>query len=205
MFLRLILGGLRFGAANIHNRSYRNGTRQARQLCRPESSEKENNMPIRRVDPSSPAAYPTITQALSSAASGDVILVAGGSYRESPVVRLSVSIRPQNQEQPLVLIGSIGVEGTAADLRLTGCTIQESVGSGLTVSEGAKATLGNCTLTNNRKYGIEVQAGGTLEARQCSVGGNLDAGVVAAGVVRLADCVVSNNQSPGRRSPRVES
>jgi F-box protein 11 len=154
---------------------------------------------VLQVDPSIPSALRTLSSALQRASAGDTILVASGIYRENLTVLQTVEIHVRDQGKMFSVVGSLGVKGSGVRLVLSGCLLKESADSGLTVAEGAQATVSDCTFSNHRNFGIHVLAESSLEATRCSLQANASAGIFVYpdGSARLEDCVISGNGASG--------
>jgi hypothetical protein len=117
-----------------------------------------------------PADYSTIQAAVSSAAAGDVVQVAAGTYNENIVVPVQLTL--QGAGSTTIINGAGGVvlalpAGTdafnrtvAADLKLTGGT------TGLTV--GSYTTLSNIVADGNISHGINLNPLTDLTIDGCS-------------------------------------
>jgi len=154
---------------------------------------------VLQVDPSIPSALRTLSSALQRASTGDTILVASGMYRENLTVLQSIEIRSREQGKTFSVVGSLGVKGSGVRLVLSGCLLKESADSGLTVAEGAQATVSDCTFSNHKNFGVHVLAESSLEATRCSVKANASVGIFVYpdGSARLEDCVISGNGASG--------
>jgi parallel beta-helix repeat protein len=104
--------------------------------------------------------YATITAALNAAAAGDVINVHTGSYKESPGITKTVTLRAASGESP-VLIGHIKVMAsnvTISGLEITGWGATASILPGILQDHNSPPLTG-LTVTNCKIHGGTGQGG----------------------------------------------
>ncbi len=173
----------------------------------------EVNATVRRV----PSAYPTIQDALDAAVSGDIVLVANGTYigtRNKNLNFSGKSITLQSENGPMVSIIDCQSSGRALifddDEPLTtlveGFTIKNGQltsslqnGAGVLI-DGASATFRNCLFQSNTcidKGGGIAVLNGSASVGSCTFMDNagISGGAIYADEsnLELYDCLVSNN------------
>ena len=135
--------------------------------------------------------YATITAALNAAAARDVINVHTGSYKESPGITKTVTLRAASGESP-VLIGHIKVMAsnvTISGLEITGWGATASTVPGI-LQDGYSPSLTGLTVTNCKIHG------GTGQGAPIDVGG-LTSGGAAIRVRNSTNTTISGNDIYG--------
>jgi hypothetical protein len=135
---------------------------------------------IRRV----PAQYPTIQGAVDAAAPGDLILIDGGIYRETVVVRLA-SLVIRGRDRTAVVIDGEGVRATGVEITADGVSLEN-----LTVRQhreqgvlwrgvrGLRARY--LTLHDNGARGIQLERAVDGVIEESYVSGASEAGIAVA-------------------------
>ena len=121
--------------------------------------------------------WKTIGKAVSTAPSGSVIRVDGGSYASFSVTRSGLTIEATNGELVTVSGGTTTITITAADttirgLRVTGASVQ-----GIRVADTSDVTLSNVTVEANQGHGITIIRTARPAVRDSRIRSNSMAGI----------------------------
>ncbi|MQS09862.1 right-handed parallel beta-helix repeat-containing protein, partial [Streptomyces alkaliphilus] len=143
------------------------------------------------------ASYPTVAEALSVAADGDVLVLSPGVYRENVVLSGAVTLRGPEEpgEAPARLAPPEGVPltvrgpATVSGLRVEG----QDVTVPAVLVENSSPELTRLRVHTSSAAGIEVRGGARPTVRECSVDNPAGAGISvceeAGGL--FGECVVS--------------
>ena len=171
-----------------------------------------------------PADYPTITDAIAAASAGDVVEIAAGTYVErinsdGKAIRIRGAV--DGGGNPITILdGSAGGSVFTADSGEQYDTVVENLlltnglayrGGGAYVDFGSRVLFENCHFIDN-----EAQWGGGFcswasHLRGCRVEGNATSGNypfnasgvlrfdgISGGTLRVEDCVITGNGTPGQ-------
>ncbi|MCE7079344.1 right-handed parallel beta-helix repeat-containing protein [Streptomyces sp. ST2-7A] len=171
------------------------------------------------------ASYPTVAEALSVAADGDVLVLSPGVYRENVVLSRAVTLRGPEEPGdapariapvdgvPLTVRGSATVSGLRVEGQdvavpavlvensspeLVRLRVHTSSAAGIEVRGGARPTVRECAVDNPAGTGISVseEAGGLFE--ECAVSaGRVGVAVQGPAHVRLEGCRVERAEGAG--------
>ena len=150
------------------------------------------NEAVITVDDDGPADYNTIQAAVDAASSGDTIYVYNGRYHENIIISKSLTLLGQDEANVIIDGDRSGncIKLSSSDVIVNGFTITNASDSGL-YAIYSDLNVGNVTITDNTKSGINFNYGNTFTIRNSTIDGN-GGGIIYAGSA-TGDAVVEDN------------
>ncbi len=101
-------------------------------------------------------------------------------------------------------LACVAVHEPSADPVFRRCRVHDGQGFGVSVYDGARATLEECVISGNRYAGVEVRGDARVLLRRCRIRDNAREGIWAydGGSVTLEDCEVDGNLKAGISAER---
>jgi uncharacterized repeat protein (TIGR01451 family) len=157
--------------------------------------------------------YTTITDAISAAASGDVIAIGPGTYTQSTNITIDKSLTLQGAGAASTIINGtasahvIGITNSPV-VTITGVTIQNGkseAGGGILVTSGT-LTLNDCIIQNNEGTtlflaggGMRISSSASVTMNNCIVRNNLandlGGGITNCGSLTINHSTLTNNRT----------